>query len=225
MEILPQSDQNISSVQRVPDAPTATSNALSSDFETFLLMLTTQMQNQDPLNPIESQDFAVQLATFSGVEQQVKTNELLEGLAGGLGKSGMAEMAGWIGKEARVSGPVAFDGAPVTISLQPEPGSDSAILVVRDATGQVVAQEPTSTNSETVDWVGVGSNGRPLPSGNYTLELESVTEGSVTAPSAVSHYAQISEVRIGEVGTEVVLEGGQVQPVSTISALRLPREP
>ena len=51
---------------------------ISSDFETFLRMLTVQMQNQDPLNPIQSSDFAVQLATFSGVEQQVRTNDLLE---------------------------------------------------------------------------------------------------------------------------------------------------
>ena len=43
--------------------------AESSDFETFLKMLTVQMQNQDPLNPVESTDYAVQLATFSGVEQ------------------------------------------------------------------------------------------------------------------------------------------------------------
>ena len=49
---------------------------ISSDFNTFLRMLTVQMQNQDPLNPIDSADYAVQLATFSGVEQQVRTNQL-----------------------------------------------------------------------------------------------------------------------------------------------------
>jgi flagellar basal-body rod modification protein FlgD len=50
---------------------------ISSDFETFLKMLTVQMQNQDPLNPVDSSDYATQLATFSGVEQQVQTNDLL----------------------------------------------------------------------------------------------------------------------------------------------------
>ena len=52
-------------------AETGGNSALSSDFETFLRMLTTQLQNQDPLNPVDSADFAVQLATFSSVEQQV----------------------------------------------------------------------------------------------------------------------------------------------------------
>jgi len=55
-------------------APTTTRTEISSDFETFLRMLTVQMQNQDPLNPVDSSDYAVQLATFSSVEQQVQTN-------------------------------------------------------------------------------------------------------------------------------------------------------
>ena len=50
------------------DTDTASTSAISSDFETFLKMLTAQMENQDPLNPLDSQDFATQLATFSGVE-------------------------------------------------------------------------------------------------------------------------------------------------------------
>jgi flagellar basal-body rod modification protein FlgD len=79
-------------------APVAQPAAISSDFTTFLKMLTTQMQNQDPLNPIDSADYAVQLATFSGVEQSVKTNQLLESLGQQFGLLGMAQMAGWVGQ-------------------------------------------------------------------------------------------------------------------------------
>ena len=57
---------------------TTPSGQISSDFETFLKMLTVQMKNQDPLNPVESTDYATQLATFSGVEQAVLTNDLLK---------------------------------------------------------------------------------------------------------------------------------------------------
>jgi len=67
------------------------SSVISSDFETFLIMLTTQMENQDPLNPIESSDYAVQLATFSSVEQQVLTNDLLGTLSEQMGPMGMAQ--------------------------------------------------------------------------------------------------------------------------------------
>lgn len=59
---------------RQANAESKTAAFASSDFETFLKMLTTQIKNQDPLNPMEGTEFAVQLATFSGVEQQVMTN-------------------------------------------------------------------------------------------------------------------------------------------------------
>src|SRR5690606_25523957 len=97
---------------------------IDSDFETFLVMLTTQMQNQDPLNPIQSSDYAAQLATFSGVEQQVKTNTLLESLSTQLGLSGMAQMAAWVGMEARVTAPVLFEGTPLTLYPAPADGTD-----------------------------------------------------------------------------------------------------
>jgi len=78
---------------------------ISSDFETFLKMLTVQLENQDPLNPVDSADYAVQLATFSGVEQQVQTNDLLKQLATQLGTGSIAQMASWVGMEARTTAP------------------------------------------------------------------------------------------------------------------------
>ena len=99
--------------------PPADPGAISSDFNTFLRMLTVQMKNQDPLDPIDSADYAVQLATFSGVEQQVKTNDLLAALSGQMAISGLAEMAGWVGREARAAMPGSFDGSPITISPSP----------------------------------------------------------------------------------------------------------
>jgi len=99
---------------------------ISSDFETFLRMLTVQMQNQDPLNPVDSSDYAVQLATFSSVEQQVHTNDLLRALQGQMGTGGIAQMADWIGKEARTAAAVAVNGAPVTLYPAVTTGADSA---------------------------------------------------------------------------------------------------
>src|SRR5690606_19156239 len=74
------------------------SSVANGDFDTFLKMLTTQIANQDPLNPMEGSDFAVQLATFSGVEQQARTNQLIEALASRMGVSGLSQLSGWIGR-------------------------------------------------------------------------------------------------------------------------------
>lgn len=208
------------SAASTPATTTNTTSALSSDFETFLLMLTTQMQNQDPLNPVESEDFAVQLATFSGVEQQVRTNQLLENFAGGFGESSLAQLAGWVGMDARVSDAVAFEGAPVDLSLSPTTGSDAAELIVRNAFGTEVAREAVPLGTNTIAWAGIGQNGQPLASGNYSLELASIRQGEVTDLSPVSHYARITEARQGASGIELVIAGGAVVPSGSVTALR-----
>jgi flagellar basal-body rod modification protein FlgD len=197
-------------------------SALSSDFETFLLMLTTQMENQDPLNPVESEDFAVQLATFSGVEQQVKTNDLLENLAGGLGATGLAQLAGWVGMEGRVSSPVAFNGTPVDLAPVPAPGADAVELVVRDTFGNQVARESVPLGQDTIQWAGIGQTGAPLLSGNYTLQLASYSNGELLGVSEVAHYARINEARQGTNGVELVMDGGAVVPSDGVTALRDP---
>jgi flagellar hook assembly protein FlgD len=109
-------------IQPLSNPPTAAptsrkSAAISSDFETFLKMLTVQMQNQDPLNPIDSTDYAVQLATFSGVEQQVRTNQILSELSELLGGSGLGQAAQWIGKDVLAVAPASFAGDPLTIDI------------------------------------------------------------------------------------------------------------
>ena len=98
MEIA-QSPQSGSSFRAAASAGAPT--MISSDFQTFLRMMTAQMQNQDPLNPMEASDFAVQLATFSGVEQQVRSNDLLAGLSDQMSLMGVSQLAGWVGMEAR----------------------------------------------------------------------------------------------------------------------------
>ncbi len=90
----------------------------------FLNMMTTQLKNQDPMSPMNSDQFAVELATFSGVEQQTKTNDLLTQLLSSADTQSMAQMAGWVGDEARVSAPVHFDGNPVTLSPSPSADAD-----------------------------------------------------------------------------------------------------
>jgi flagellar basal-body rod modification protein FlgD len=195
---------------------------ITSDFNTFLRMLTVQMQNQDPLNPIESSDYAVQLATFSGVEQQVRTNQLLADLQGRFQQLGMAEMASWIGKEARSNAPVHYDGTPVTLSPNPAVGANRAVLVVKDAEGNLLSREEIPVSAEPYQWLGAGANGSPLPPGVYSIELESLNGETVIDSRPVEYYSKVIEARGGAGGTRLVLEGGIEVLASTITALRSP---
>lgn len=196
---------------------------ITSDFNTFLRMLTVQMQNQDPLKPIDSADYAVQLATFSGVEQQVRTNQLLADLQGRFQQLGMAEMASWIGKEARSNAPVRYTGSPVELSPNPAVGADRTVLVVKDAQGNLVSREEIPVSAAPYSWLGAGANGSPLPPGNYAISLESLKAGKVIDSRPVEHYARVIEARGGTGGTKLVLEGGIEVPASDVTALRAPR--
>jgi flagellar basal-body rod modification protein FlgD len=203
-----------------PSAADQAATKITSDYQTFLRMLTTQLQNQDPLNPIESSDYAVQLATFSGVEQQTRTNQLLESLGGQFNVLGMAQMAGWVGQQARVDAPVWVDGDPVTLSPNPAAGADRATLVVKDSRGTVVARQDIPPTADPYEWTGLGIDGLPLRQGQYTLSLESYRNEELLTQTPVEHYARILEAQGGATGTMLLLEGGAKVRAESITALR-----
>lgn len=201
----------------------ATKSGISADFDTFLKMMTTQMTNQDPLNPVESSDFAVQLATFSSVEQQLKTNDLLGALGSQFSVMGMAQLAAWVGQEARSAAPVNLGSDPISISYTPATTADQAVLVVRNSSGEVVAREDVALDGASYQWFGADPNGDPLPPGRYTLGLASYRDGAeIGSETPVESYARILEARSGANGPTLVLDGGVSVDATEISALRVP---
>ncbi|MDJ0627380.1 MAG: flagellar hook capping FlgD N-terminal domain-containing protein [Rhodobacter sp.] len=195
---------------------------ISSDFETFLHMLTVQMQNQDPLNPVKSEDFAVQLATFSGVEQQVRTNDLLEGLGSQMDLGGMAQVAGWVGMEARAPTAAHFDGTPLSLVPSPQATADKAMLVVKDATGAVVQRTQIAVSGDPIDWSGADPQGNPFPPGAYSFEVESYSNGALAAKDPVEVYTRVAEARVVDGETVLVLQGGIEVAPSQVTGLRDP---
>lgn len=200
----------------------ADSGVISSDFETFLKMLTTQMENQDPLNPMESSDFAVQLATFSGVEQQVLGNDLLKELGSQMGVMNLSQLSGWVGMEARTSSPVYFSGQPVSVYPEIPPLADSASLVVRDSYGREIERSALTLGAEEFIWNGTDALGNPLPSGSYSFSVQSSAGDAPLDVTKVFNYARVEEVRNRNGVTELILPGNTVLPSSEVSALRQP---
>lgn len=191
---------------------------LAADLDTFLRMLTAQIENQDPLNPLDSADFATQLATFSGVEQQVQTNEILGDLAARLGASGVSDLAGWVGLSARTTGQVAFTGAPVTLAPDVPAGASEARILVRDGDGTLVQTLPVAAGTDRIDWVGT-SGGAPLSNGAYSFTLTATADGE-TFSRPVDSYQTVIEARAGATGTELVFGPGVVVDASDVLAVR-----
>jgi flagellar basal-body rod modification protein FlgD len=197
-------------------------SAISSDFETFLKMMTAQIENQDPLDPIDSADYAVQLATFSAVEQQVLTNDLLTALGGQLQLSGLAEMAGWVGMEARAASPAYFDGSPIMLAPNPAAVADKVELVVYDSNGDEVQRTEIAVSAEPLEWAGVDELGNPYDEGVYSFEVISYADDEVLLSDLAEVYATVQEVRSEGGVTVLLMEGGVTIPTTSVSALRRP---
>lgn len=205
----------------IPPAAGQTASGFSAagtggDFQTFLTMLTAQLKNQDPLNPMEGTDFAIQLATFAGVEQQALSNRFLQQMAG------QSSIAGWIGKEARTTAPVWFDDDPITLDIAPHSRADSIQLVTRNEQGIIVAREEIGPGRGQIDWLGRDAEGAKLPDGLYSFTLESREDEELIAETAVGAYARILEAQFDAGGARLVFEGGSSVSAQEITALRDP---
>ncbi|MEM6303384.1 MAG: flagellar hook capping FlgD N-terminal domain-containing protein [Pseudomonadota bacterium] len=199
------------------------SSALASDFDTFLKMLTAQARYQDPLQPIDSSEYAAQLAQFSMVEQQVMSNDLLTALATQIGTGNVAQMASWIGMEARTTAPVSFDGStPVTLYPNPVAASDEVVLVVYDEDGTEVQRQSIPVSADPVEWAGIDDEGNAFPEGTYTFEIESRANGEVLLTDPAESFAVITETRMQGGQTVLILENGTAVLPAAVSALRQP---
>lgn len=213
---------DIAATTGTTSASTGTSTAaLTSDFQTFLKLMTTQLQEQDPLSPMDSTEYLSQLASFSTVEQQTLTNKYLESLNLSMGALGMVQVASWVGNEARAAMPALVEGgADITLSPQVAEGADRAVLVVKDAEGTVVSRVDLPVAGGDFTWSPQDMTGTDLPDGLYTLSVENYTDGEQGEDTAVELYGRITEVQGISGDMELVFEGGRKVSVSDVTAIR-----
>jgi len=145
---------------------------LTDNYDTFLVLLTAQLQNQDPLAPMDSTQFTQQLVQFSQVEQQIRTNEQLESLVGQYQAASAGAALSYLGREALIESDqtLLVNGAANWGYSLPEM-ADEVTLQVRDARGRTV-YETTGQNAEgnhVFNWNGRDQQGNQAPDGAYTL--------------------------------------------------------
>ncbi|MDA7964564.1 flagellar hook capping FlgD N-terminal domain-containing protein [Ruegeria sp.] len=194
--------------------------ALTSDFETFLLLLTTQAQNQDPLEPIDSSEYAAQLAQFSMVEQQVQTNDLLSELTAAFGGSNLDQLASWVGMDVQTTAAFQFDSTPVTLSANGDPNADSAVMVIRNANGEVVDRISVSVGTNEFTWAGVDDAGNPMPAGAYSASLESYQGEELVSQTPASTYSTVVEAQINGGAIVLTLDSGAEILTDDVSGVR-----
>ena len=143
---------------------------IADNFQTFLTLLTTQLQNQNPLDPLDTNQFTQQLVQFAGVEQQLKSNDQLKSLIE-IEKSAQATQAlVYVGNTVAVDGSKAQFDTSATWNFQAEKDT-SATITITSSTGQTAftgSYALTQGNSSFV-WDGKGNDGVQWPAGTYTM--------------------------------------------------------
>ena len=199
---------------------TATST-LTSDFETFLRLMTTQAKYQDPLEPMDSSDYTAQLAQFSSVEQQVLTNDTLTSMLSQLALTNMSQLTGWVGREVRAQAAAHFDGVnPVTVSPNPALLSDDVQMVIYDEDEEEVGRISLPVSAEPYDWDGTDGEGNQLGAGNYTFVIESYSKDEKILSEVAEVYGRVKETQSVDGQVALILESGTAILATSVTALR-----
>ena len=165
----------------VPTATTTATTAadaktsLAGNFNTFLTILTSQIQNQDPLKPMDSTEFTQQLVQFSGVEQQIKANSQLEALLTATRSNAGASLSGYLGQQAEINTPSAeFTGDAIHWRYTLPSDAAQSTVTVTDASGKVIFSKTGELAAGEHDfvWDGKGFNGQLVDEGKaYTIHV------------------------------------------------------
>jgi len=193
------------------NSQTAASRATIADnFDTFLNILTTQLKNQNPLDPLDTNQFTQQLVQFTGVEQQLKTNEFLETLMLAGQNTAKSDAVSYIGKEVTSSGKTGelTDSDAVFWAYSAEANAANATVTIKDSSGQVVYTEtgPLSAGPGTFRWDGIGGDGNLKPNGVYTVDIQGkdangkdvkISTASIGVVTAVDFTGDVPVLTVG----------------------------
>ena len=194
---------------------------LTGNFDTFLQLLTTQLQNQDPLNPMDSNQFTQQLVEFSQVEQQINTNSNLQNLIQLTEANAGSSAVGYLGKSITITnGNAALINGSTSWNYTLGATAASTTLTVTNSSGQAVYTGPgqTSSGSNTFDWNGQDNNGNQLPDGTYTLAVKATAGDGSPITTSVSSTGAVTEVSFQN-GVPVLMVGSMAVQLSQISQI------
>src|SRR3954463_239087 len=211
---LPKSSSN-------PGLGSTTGATLAGNFQTFLTLLTTQLQNQNPLDPLDTNQFTQQLVQFAGVEQQLKTNDQLTSLVSLQQTAQATQALGFVGKTAVVDGATTkLTNHAASWTLGVEQNSNVAITIANSAGQNVFTGNYPVTGgaNQAFSWDGKGNDGTQWPDGKYTLTATAVDSSG--NPVAVTTQIQgvVNSVDLTQ-SPPLLSINGQTYTVSQIKSI------
>jgi flagellar basal-body rod modification protein FlgD len=194
---------------------------LAEDFDTFLGILVTQLNNQDPLEPMKSQEFTNQLVQFSTVEQAIATNSKLDQMLQAQAGNRASQAVNYIGKEIAIDGNrMQLDGGQADFAYTLEDEAQTVAVEISNAEGQVVhtLQGDTGAGRHDVSWDGTTLSGKQLPDGVYNVQVYAVDGDNQTVKASTETRGEVTgfEVRDQQIHFQV---GGVEVPFDRVKAV------
>jgi flagellar basal-body rod modification protein FlgD len=194
---------------------------LSGNFSTFLTLLTTQLKNQDPTSPMDSNAFTQQLVMYSQVEQQIDTNSNLKTLIGQGTSNAAAVTTGYLGKKVSITnGNASLTAGAASWTYNLPTAAATNQLSVTDANGKLVyssAGDATSGN-HTFTWDGKDYNGNPLADGGYKLTVTATDAAGIAVTSTVASAGVVSQIDMTGSAPKLVIGNMEVN-LSDVAAV------
>lgn len=196
---------------------------LSGDFENFLLLLTTQLKNQDPTQPLDTNQFTQQIVQLSGVEQAIATNKHLEDMMAMFGQNQFASLVSYIGKSVESDGNkgLLVDEVAYFAYDLASPAHDVSVSI-SDAQGNVVftGQGTKNLGRNTVYWDGTNSfTSQKMPEGTYSFTVTAKDAGGQVVESKTYTTGLVTSVETKD-GTSQLMLGDIAVPLDKVLAIR-----
>jgi flagellar basal-body rod modification protein FlgD len=198
-------------------------STIADNFDTFLQLLTTQLRNQNPLDPLDTNQFTQQLVQFTSVEQQLKTNEFLSAMMASQVSASNAQAASYIGKTVTSSGSKSelADGK-ATFNFKLEENAKNVTVTIRDVDGNVVYTETGEmpAGEGQFVWNGVGNDGSRKADGPYSVTIDARDEEGGFVEATTQMTGTVTGVDL--TGSEPTLIIGTARVnLSTVMSVRL----
>lgn len=201
----------------------AAASKMATDMNDFLLMLTTQLKNQDPLSPMESAEFTNQLVGFAQVEQQIGINSNLQSLQTMQLTTQNSLALSYLGRYAEiVDNQVELKDSKAKFAYMLPNDARSTTINIMDDKGKVIRTMPGKVlaGNHIVEWDGKDASGNVVKDGMYAIEVKSAF-GQDAEPKAVTTVVQarISAVSTGDNGEPTLTINGMAIPMSEVRTI------
>jgi flagellar basal-body rod modification protein FlgD len=204
-------------------AGSAASQQIAGNFDMFLQLLTTQLQNQDPLDPLDTNQFTEQLVEFASVEQQVDMNTNMQTLISMQQTTEATSALQLVGATVTVAGSSAplsnATGTPATWSLSTTtPATGNVTITSAAGTTAYTGTVALNAGTQTYTWNGVGNNGQTWPDGTYTISINATGANGQAVTVSTQTQGTVSGVNLSTNPPTLTVSGQTVQ-ISQVTSI------